>query len=397
MCIVYLLHYLFSLYLTGHHECEILGRGPEAAESGSLWEGCKKNPGHEDFISAKDFKDNYLPRVHIDKHRDILRARIDLTVRLRVMWTSPDRPDDYPFSKSRGKDETRVGTGIIIFVSNVTEKPCPCVKCNGEITRKFWRFTVLTAAHVVYNTEEAKSTKVDLFYDDDSCRLDGRMVTVTGLEVAQVDLFYDDDSCRLDGRMVTVTGLEVAQVDLFYDDDSCRLDGRMVSVTGLEVAQIEPDSDTCNLRCVSHDEALGERLNTLNKCWVDGFRESLDLSGLDLLPSCDGDRHPVLVVSHPHGQPKQITVGQGRDGEHPLIEYNAATCRGSSGAPVFGLYAAGDNRLYVLWFTPVHSGSFTSTSTQHGDQLNLLARLPQELRGQEAKQEQHNYGHWRLS
>ena len=157
---------------------------------------------------------------------------VDLTVRLRVYWTSPERPDEDLFSYARGSDITRIGTGFIHHVyDHVSDKPCPCVKCNGEITRKFWRFKVLTAAHVVYNTEEAKSTRVDLFYDDYSCKLDSRMVTVTGMEVVE----------------------------------------------------IEPDSDVCDMMYVTHDEALVERIKSAWSCWWDGCRKPQELNGLEIL------------------------------------------------------------------------------------------------------------------
>ena len=317
MFIVYLSPYLSSLYLAGHHECEILSGGPEAAESEYLWKKCKKNPGHEEFISAKDFKDNFLPKVHTDKQHDRLRAVIDLTVRLRVSWTSAERPDDYPFSNVRGTNRTRLGTGLIDSVSDsVTDEPCPCVEYNREKTRKFWRFRVRTAAHVVYNTEEAKSTKVDLFYDDDSCKLDDRMATVTGLE------------------------------------------------------EIHLEIDICYRNGVTHDEVLVQRIESARSCWC-GSREVVDLSGLDFLLSCDEGRHPTLIVSHPHGQPKKITLGQARDEEFLLANYNVATCPGSSGAPVLWLHTHPDGMRYHLSYLPVHSGSFSFSA-----------------------EEQCNFGHW---
>ena len=291
-------------------------------------------------MSVQDFKDKYLPRVHTDEKRDRLRSMIDLTVRLRLYWTSPDRPDDDPLSNHRGTKIPRMGTGFIRHVYKpVSDKPYPCDKCNGEITRKFWRFEVRTAAHVVYNTEEAKSTRVDLFYDDDSCESDGRMVTVTGLRV--VGIYHDRDLCYME--------------------------------------------------CVTYDEALGERIKSLATSLYSEIR-SLDLPGLDFPPPYDRGRRPILIVSHPHGQPKKITLGQRTD-EGYLLEYNAATCPGSSGAAVFRFNRVPRYRRCDLLTTPVHSGSF-ETSTQHQDQLNILTRFLQSLRGRESKQEQHNYGHW---
>ena len=267
---------------------------------------------------------------------------IDLTLRLRLYWTSPDRPDDDEFSNHRGTMTPRMGTGFIRRVSDpVSDEPCPCDKCNGEITRKFWRFLVRTAAHVVYNTEEAKSTRVDLFYDDDSCKFDGRMVTVKGLRV--VGIYHDGDMCYME--------------------------------------------------CVTHDKALAERIESLRTSLYSGIRKPQDLPSLDFLPPCDRGRRPILIVSHPHGQPKKITLGQGRDEEYPLVEYNTPTCPGSSGAAVFVFNTDPLNRGFNLLISPVHSGSFSSTSTQHQDQLNILTRFLQNLRRRESKQELHNYGY----
>ena len=236
----------------------------------------------------------------------------------------------------------RMGTGFISHVFKpVSEKPCPCDKCNGEITRKFWRFRVRTAAHVVYNTEEAKSTRVDLFYDDDSCKFDGRMVTLTGLEVER----------------------------------------------------ISHDRDVCYMECVTHDDALGERIESLMPSL---HSLDQDLLSLDFLPPFDEGRHPTLIVSHPHGQPKKITWGQWRVGGFCRVEYNAPTCPGSAGATVFRFYRDTRNRRFVLLSPLVHSGSFSSTSTQHQDQLNILTRFLQNLRGRKSKQEQNNYGHFWL-
>ena len=62
-----------------------------------------------------------------------------------------------------------MGTGFIACVIDpMSNEPCLCVECNGAITRKLWRFELPTAHHVVHYTEEAKSTRIDLFYDDDS-------------------------------------------------------------------------------------------------------------------------------------------------------------------------------------------------------------------------------------
>ncbi|RUS90988.1 hypothetical protein EGW08_001292 [Elysia chlorotica] len=157
-----------------------------------------------------------LPHVQEKKHCDVFNAMIDLTVRLRITWTSRHRPDEDKLCSLRGSDETRCGTGFIRFVcSSVCDELCPCVQCDGKIRNSFLKFTVQTAQHVVYNTEEARA----------------------------------------------------AMVDLFYDDDSCRWDGIMKTVIGLEVVKSKPDRDFSYMLCVTHDKALSERIQSAWRCW----------------------------------------------------------------------------------------------------------------------------------
>ncbi|RUS80884.1 hypothetical protein EGW08_011355 [Elysia chlorotica] len=159
----------------------------------------------------------------------------------------------------------------------------------------------------------------------------------------------------------------------------------METVKGVEVVRTYPDKDICDLLCVTHDRALARRIEVAsNFCW-DGPRERVDLSSLDfLLPSGKG-ASPALIVSHPHGKPKKITVGELTDRNFTHVGYNAATCPGSSGAPVlFGIIS--NLWLYPDWFVPIHSGGFCTYST------NLLARFMDKLRGRKPKLDQHNYG-----
>ncbi|GFR86176.1 hypothetical protein ElyMa_002460500, partial [Elysia marginata] len=289
----------------GRHECAIFtNREHEAAESCRSYKNCEKNPGHENFISVQVFKDIYLSRLQSDEQREKFRSRIDKTVRLRVDCTSQARPDVDKMAEYRGSSKMRVGTGCVYSVQEPKyDEPCVCFKCDGNVAKKQWRFNVMTAKHVVYNMEEAKETKIDFFYDDDSCNRPR--------------------------------------------------DGRMKSARGVEVIRSEPDMDWCEMWCVTCDEDLGERIEKFDKRVSNNCKLTYqDLSQLGLLSSGDEDCLPALIVSHPHGQPKKITVGEvtHQDIENFRVYYNTPTCPGSSGAPVFG-----DTRLWGL--LPVHSGS----------------------------------------
>ncbi|GFS22065.1 hypothetical protein ElyMa_006940800 [Elysia marginata] len=317
------------------HECEIFSsREHERAESHHNYKNCKKNPGHENFISAQDFEDNYLPRLQSDIQREKLRSRIDLTVRLRVGCTSSERPDDDDMAKFRGTDKSRLGTGFVYAVKAKYNKPCFCPNCNGQVARKQWSCTIWTANHVVYNTEEAKETKIDFF----------------------------------------------------YNDNSCRRDGRMKSVSGMAVVKSEPDKDFCWMSSVTCDEDLGERIGELD--WQCGELNRQDITELGLPLSGDNSCDLILIVSHPHGQPKKVTVGEVRcrDGVKGRLEYNTPTCPGSSGAPVFGY----DRSQFFIW-SPVHTGSFGKTSTENTHKLNEFQRVFKKMKGHKTEQEQINY------
>ena len=75
---------------------------------------------------------------------------------------------------------------------------------------------------------------------------------------------------------------------------------------------------------------------------------------------------PCVVVSHPHGRPKQITIGRvkGADPSRPeaLITYDASTCPGCSGAPVLAFYLEGSRTVNQ---SSVHSrGNVTEGANQ---------------------------------
>ena len=270
-----------------------------------------------------------------DDQRDWLKLTIDLTVRLRVNWTSADRPDDDGLAEHRGTGTPRLGTGFIWDVKVSQEDilcPCHCGECCGRTARKFWTFYVNTAKQVVFNTEEARETRVDLFYDDENSDVDGRMESLWAFRVPW----------SLPGR-----------------DDSM-------------------------MECVTCDERLGRRLETLHlRRQVlpesrDPVASNPSSCGLvDLLwerfirRRCD----VALVISHPHGQPKKITVGKALSDMTWLdfdatgyLEYLTATCPGSSGAPVLPFHYP-PLACHALW-TFVHSGAIDKPSAIFRNRVN---------------------------
>ncbi|GFS03066.1 hypothetical protein ElyMa_002879200 [Elysia marginata] len=315
----------------GHHECEIfLSRGYEKEESNFKWKTCRKNPEHETFIAVKDFRKEYLPKLEFTKESFYLNTAIDLTVRLRVRWTSPERQDSDELSECRGTTAQRLGTGFVYFVKG----PILTDYDQGDrrIIKKSWKILIKTAQHVVYDTKEAQNT----------------------------------------------------QVDFFYDDKFCDEDGRMKSIYGEGVIETDPTSDSCVMLCNTTDEVLAERVRSALYYWVhepsdlhlkpisDRELKTKGLFDIETVPPCDRDRDIALIISHPHGQPKQISIGEMRyqfeDG--PLVKYNTATCPGSSGALVLVIDRNLHKSCYDWSCMPVHHGSSTSIFSETDEQLN---------------------------
>lgn len=182
------------------------------------------------------------------------------------------------------------------------------------------------------------------------------------------------------------------KVDVFYDDDNSDVDGRMKSVWGLDVIHTKPDRDWCELFCVTYDEELAEKMKNAWRCWYDHDLDPRDMSLLNLIPSCRKERHgPILIVSHPHAQPKKISVGEMKyhDQKDLCIQYSTSTCPGSSGAPVFVFDTNVHDFRFLSWIAPVHSGSCCKASTQP----NFFKSVFSKLREEKPLCDKINYGH----
>ena len=459
----------------GHHECEVLGRRPEAAESVSCWDRCKKNPGHEEFISVQNFTEKHLPTLLSVKQREMLKMAVVRTVRLRVQWTSLERPGEDDLAEYRGTDRLRLGTGFIRHVSEAKlDKSCPCLECDGKILRKYWTFTVQTARHVVYNTEEAKTTRVDLFYDDKDSRQDGRMKSVWAVEVKWISpgmdicvmlcVTHDETvaqkvslSSVLEGEQhnlsratvehtvrltIEWTSLDRSTDDLsefrgtdriregtgfirhveenelgkpcpchdcdgktsrkhwtltvqtachvifnaeeakrttvhfYYNNKRCDPEGRVKAEKTVDVVWSDPDVDFCIISCVTHDKTLAEKINSLNS----SQRSLFQWRPNTVYPHARKGR--VVIVSHPHGQPKKITVGKcshwGDISKGDFcFEYHTATCSGSSGAPVLLINCTSSllDQEFIRWRGLVHNGTYNKTCAKLKDQVNYSSSL----------------------
>ena len=382
--------------------------------------------------------------------REWVRATADLTVKLTVGYTSQDRPDGYPFFGVRGTSIPRVGTGYIYRVDSEINEPCPCDNCDGQEVRKYWRFLVLTAQHVVYDTEEAKRTRLDLFYDDETSRQDGKVVSVWALRVDESNT--ESDLCMMEcvthderiGEMVDSLYRRWRSLTIsrpIYSKKSSLLDRlRKAEATRSRSRPIYSKKSSLldRLRKAEATRSRSRPIYSKKSSLLDRLRKaeatrsksrpiySKKSSLLDRLRKAEATRsrsrpiyfkksslldrlrkaeatrsrsRPIyfkksslsgegqvytLIISHPHGQAKKITLGKRRPtvkgGNFRYQEYETATCPGSSGASVFELYTKDDDvflRQDVFDYHGfIHNGTVcyihggTQSSSVSTDQIN---------------------------
>ncbi|XP_059157984.1 uncharacterized protein LOC131942246 isoform X2 [Physella acuta] len=297
-----------GIFLPGNHEAEMCYGGE--ADLHKHVTGCEKNPGHKDFIPLKDFNASCLPsRYHDDElMSETIKTLAALTVQVKTKFTSLERPEFYPDTQvpypcynDRGRHVMRLGTGRVESVYKYTEidKTCHCAKCRVSATpSKLWGVVrVLTARHVVFDDSEARQTSCVLGFDDNKSPV-----------------------VSLDGWEVDMGGADIER-------DWCRL----IYVT-------------CDLELLDELDKMWHRFNDLCR-EVRGEYGTFYV--VDKL---------TVIVSHPHGCPKQVSVGQWthrheRD-DWTRYWYTTCTCPGSSGAPVYRLGYGG----WWSYYHP-HSGS----------------------------------------
>ncbi|XP_059156654.1 uncharacterized protein LOC131941427 [Physella acuta] len=304
-----------SQHFKGTHEVQECLEGEAEADLHTHFADCTKNPGHAGFIPVNKFTVGHFPSGYHDNDLyELTKAVADITVSIAVKFTSPDRPefvpgtqDPYPCYSSRGKKLLRTGTGRVFALTKYTEgmdradgdyRTCPCPECVKSATpsKVWWEIFVQTARHVVFDESEARQS---------SCRL-----------------WFDDDQ----SPVVKMCGL-----------------GMDVSVT---------EGDMCDVYYATHDVQVGDRLQEMGKRYsqlggkvIQKYRDGRDVDKL------------TIIVSHPHGCSKQVSVGHwvhrevlGDDGNYKFTKYRYtnSTCPGSSGALVY---------IVGCWSVHPHSGS----------------------------------------
>ncbi|GFO25086.1 hypothetical protein PoB_005159100 [Plakobranchus ocellatus] len=289
-----------KIEVPGEHESQILEGFDEAAESLTSYQKCRKNRHHRTFIPITDFSMSHVPEEY--RKEDILKSILNIsarTVKVCVKYTSPERPNDYIFANCRGKTIPHTGSGFVVSV-NKRRDPCPCCECRDSSSQyKDWfAITVVTARHVVYNSEEASFSQFDFFYDDKS-----------------------------QSQMKSLRAVQVEFENLFRE------------------------SDVSLILCATHDCDLANTITGgIKDCC--SFSKGRVCLGSD--QESDKEGMLCIVVSHPHGQPKMVTVGRAIEWiqKDQCLLYSACydtdTCPGSSGAPVILISSDSSKDIWAL-------------------------------------------------
>ncbi|XP_059149803.1 uncharacterized protein LOC131936755 [Physella acuta] len=175
-----------STYFTGTHEVQECLEGQGEVDLHTHLANCEKNPGHTNFVPVNQLSLEHFPSGYHDNDMfDVTKALADVTVRIAVKFTSPDRPefvpgtkDPYPCYNTRGQNSLRTGTGTVRWVYKYTEgmdqryetyRTCPCPECDHSDTpsKVWWKVQVVTAKHVVFDSSEARQSSCRLWFDDD--------------------------------------------------------------------------------------------------------------------------------------------------------------------------------------------------------------------------------------
>ncbi|KAK6978457.1 hypothetical protein BgiMline_019388, partial [Biomphalaria glabrata] len=268
------------------------------------WNNCEKNPKHVNFIPVDQFTIKMLPESH--QNQDVyeyVKTVSGLTVLVAVAFTSPNRPTlradsklHYSMHDDRKVKRYRKASGTVVAVHHYHE-PCWCSNCQSSDlpSQSRWELEVDTASHVVFDELEASHTKLTLFFDTRS------------------------------SAKVTLSDVRLE-------------------------ASVDIEKDICRLCCVTCDKDLGEKLQGMFKSYLKLW-DAVYSKYKRIRNACQ----LAIIVSHPHGCAKHISLGKWVDkfqaeGYFKKFTYTTDTCPGSSGALV---NLIGFNKA---WDANVHTG-----------------------------------------
>ncbi|GFO37296.1 hypothetical protein PoB_006380100 [Plakobranchus ocellatus] len=394
---------------------------------------CTKNPGHTNFRKMPKFSPVLLPSP--------LRSVLVMkeigkywtgTVRIRVNYTSPERPGCLGYMHLKGTDKVRHGSG---WACEFRYVPCVWTECSaksGNGTHQVTIVTVRTAAHVVCDDIEAKQCTVDFFFEDEA----DTSGVVQGVGIGLHHVAVSDDVSYFKCVVHCPDFVERLQKPVLFPlqqsneplaSSSCVEHGRQEpcapsnSNTSESPKKISNVTDTENAS--SHTsrppdfnlpspspiaKVVSHPTSNTAAFTAHSFTPKLkpSPSPTEMLPSLSPwpptnpsteSTHPnastiplsvgdftwtTLVISHPHGCAKHVSVGSvvnletSENSDTSLVDtkllYTTQTCPGSSGAQVLVI---GHARDHVFVYQTVHSCAALDGAVNKSGMTNLVPSL----------------------
>ncbi|CAL1538323.1 unnamed protein product [Lymnaea stagnalis] len=253
-----------------------------------MYKQCTKENNHEEYIKVSEIASRFPQNFREDS--DLIyqiKTMADLTVRIEIPLDTKTR---------------RNGTGFVQKIRSQKGNSCPDKTCpmNGSCHK--WAIATVTTVYHVINSKDPKKAMQEELADR-----------------AVVKVFTGE----ADGA-----------------DEDC---GKILKGFKLVDSDKEINNfDWCAFECVSHDDDVIFELEASLKIHEDMQRKTYDKYKQE-------DKRLIVIVGYPHGGPKRMSYCEPKTGhvnrcilkevrdtqEWCCYSYTAATCRGSSGSPVF--------------------------------------------------------------
>ncbi|XP_059170610.1 uncharacterized protein LOC131952108 [Physella acuta] len=222
------------------------------------------------------------------------------------------------------------GTGFVWTCQDNIEvfDVCPAKQCRIRYPHKgYGGLLVYTNHSVVRDDVEAATCEVTFFYnsgcfigvEDSSCSPVSEHVSTENLTAS---LSSENCSSAPDSKILNTA-----------EKPANTLGTKPVRAYGLKLRECEENKDLVGLKIIYHDLELFDMVRGASKTNL--------LSKIPNQIKVNWKKY-AIVISHPHGGSKVVSVGdlvalEEEDEDRPrrTTKYTASTCNGSSGAPVF--------------------------------------------------------------
>ena len=326
---------------------------------------------------------------------EYIQEVVPLVVRLCVPIISQDRPDtwhekySYPLCEYRGKRVNATGSGYVMSVTKgsdiCTEYKCRICKETTLENDKVWEIHIVTARHVIFDDFEASDCAI-LFFDDWPSNPDQFLVKGAILEKAKENQDFSSMLCHIHDEHVgdklmkhfnvssemicrlqeryELQDLEGGDINSSGDSDSDI--GYETTVNDTFSSIIFDDTTIPERTPIDMDSLTNRRTNDMDGCpstednpaysshfsledvltapslfTFDAGDEDYDAESvksddsLEEIDTTENEIAPVILISHPHGRMKYISIGRFRGQKwRDTATYDAPSCVGSSGGLV---------------------------------------------------------------